>query len=128
MTPQERIRLARRGSGLSQADLAKAVGVQRSAVSHWEAPRGKHPSTAHLREIAQTTNVQFEWLATGRGSMNLSREDQLDSVAAAEAVLVEDAQELRLIEAWRTAPLRARVAMLEIFETLAGQRTGRVRG
>ena len=40
MTPQQRIRLARRHAGLSQAALAHAVGVQRSAVSHWEATPG----------------------------------------------------------------------------------------
>ena len=72
MTPQQRIRLARRHAGLSQASLGAAVGVQRSAVGHWEAARGKFPSVAHLREIALVTGVQFEWLATGRGSMGLS--------------------------------------------------------
>lgn len=35
MTSQERIRLARRMAGLSQTQLAKIAGVQRSAVSHW---------------------------------------------------------------------------------------------
>ena len=72
MTPQQRIRLARRHAGLSQAALGAAVGVQRSAVGHWESARGKHPSMAHLREIALITGVQFEWLATGRGKMDLS--------------------------------------------------------
>ena len=51
MTPALRIRLARRHGGLSQAALAAAVGVQRSAVSHWEGNPGKSPSAAHLREI-----------------------------------------------------------------------------
>ena len=54
---------------MSQTQLAQAVGVQRSAVSHWEAPQGKNPSVKHLREIAMVTGVQFEWLATGRGRM-----------------------------------------------------------
>ena len=36
MTPQQRIRLARRHAGLSQATLGTAVGVQRSAVGHWD--------------------------------------------------------------------------------------------
>ena len=39
MNPQDRIRLARRHAGLSQARLAEAIGVQRSAVSHWESPQ-----------------------------------------------------------------------------------------
>ena len=101
MTPQQRIRLARRHAGLSQAALGTAVGVQRSAVSHWEATQGKHPSMAHLRELALVTGVQFEWLATGRGGMGLSADTALDSVAAADALLVDDPLELRLIAAFR---------------------------
>lgn len=128
MSAQQRMRLARRHAGLSQAALAKAVGVQRSAVSHWEAAPGKSPSAVHLREAALVTGVQFEWLATGRGRMNLSSEVALDSVATAEALLVDDPLELRLIDAFRAAPPRAQVPLVEIVEQLAGQRTGRARG
>jgi len=125
---QQRIRLARRHAGLSQQRLALAVGVQRSAVSHWEAPQGKHPTASHLREIAMITGVQFEWLATGRGTMAMSRDAQLDSVATADALLVEDALELRLVLAFREAPMRARLSLVEVMEQLAAQRTGRPRG
>ena len=125
MSQQERIRLARRATGLSQSQLAQAVGVQRSAVSHWEAPMGKNPSVSHLRQIALVTGIQFEWLATGRGEMPLSREMQLDSIATADALLVEDPLEFRLIEAFRVAPLRTRLSLLEVMEELAAQRTGR---
>ncbi|MBN4658964.1 helix-turn-helix transcriptional regulator, partial [Escherichia coli] len=55
MSPQQRIRLARRHAGLSQAALAAAVGVQRSAVSHWETAQGKSPSTEHMRQVALVT-------------------------------------------------------------------------
>ncbi len=125
MSQQERIRLARRATGLSQNQLAQAVGVQRSAVSHWEAPMGKNPSVSHLREIALVTGIQFEWLATGRGEMPLSREVQLDSIATAHALLIEDPLEFRLMEAFRAAPLRTRLSMLEVMEELAALRTGR---
>lgn len=127
MTSQHRIRLARRHAALSQAQLAQAVGVQRSAVSHWEAPQGKNPSVKHLREIALVTGVQFEWLATGRGQMAPSREDLLDSVAAVDALLIDDALEQRLVMAFRAAPVRARLALVEVVEELALQRTGRPR-
>lgn len=125
MSQQERIRLARRATGLSQSQLAQAVGVQRSAVSHWEAPMGKNPSVSHMRQIALVTGIQFEWLVTGRGEMPLSREVQLDSIATAEALLVEDPLEFRLVEAFRAAPLRTRLSLLEVMEELAAQRTGR---
>lgn len=128
MTSQHRIRLARRHAALSQTQLALAVGVQRSAVSHWEAPQGKNPSVKHLREIAMATGVQFEWLATGRGKMTLSADTELDSVAAADALLVEDPLELRLILAFRDAPVRSRAPLVEVVEQLASLRTGRKAG
>lgn len=127
MTPQQRIRLARRHAGLSQAALGAAVGVQRSAVSHWEASMGKSPSAVHLREIALATGVQFEWLATGRGKMNLSEEVAMDSVAAADALLIDDPLELRLIAAFRDASARARAPLVELAEQLAAHRVGRPR-
>jgi len=128
MTQQERIRLARRAAGMSQNQLAQEVGVQRSAVSHWEAPLGKNPSVSHLREMALVTGTQFEWLATGRGEMPLSKDMQLDSIATAEALLIEDPLEFRLVEAFRAAPLRTRLSLLEVMEELAAQRLGRANG
>jgi len=127
MTPQQRMRLARRHGGMSQAALAAAVGVQRSAVSHWEATVGKSPSATHLREVAMVTGVQFEWLATGRGRMNLSSEVAMDSVATADALLIDDPLELRLINAFRDCAPRAQVPVIEIVEQLAQQRSGRNR-
>ncbi len=121
------MRLARRHVSLSQAQLASAVGVQRSAVSHWEAPNSKNPSLANLREVATITRVHFEWLATGRGAMTLSRDEVLDSVATTEALLVDDVLEMRLVNAFRDAPARARIAVVEVVEQLATQRGGRTR-
>lgn len=64
---RSRIRRARTRSSLTQAELAKRLGVKRSAVSQWEATSGTTPSVAHLARIACETGVCFEWLATGRG-------------------------------------------------------------
>lgn len=127
MTSSQRIRLARRHVGFSQAALGAAVGVQRSAVSHWEASPGKSPNAAHLRGIAQATGVQFEWLATGRGKMGLSQEVSMDSVATAQALLVDDPIELRLLAAFRDAPTLARAPLVELAEQLAAHRVGRPR-
>lgn len=127
MSPQQRIRLARRHAGLSQAALAAAVGVHRSAVSHWEANDGKLPSMCHFQQLAMVTGVQFEWLATGRGKMHMASDTELDSVAAADALLVDDPLELRLLLAFREAPLRSRAPLVEIAEQLASLRTGRAR-
>ncbi len=127
MNSQDRIRLARRHCGLSQAKLAEAIGVQRSAVSHWESPQGKNPSVDHLRSVAMVAGVTFEWLATGRGKMQLSEDAMLDSVSAADAILVEDMLELRLLQGFREASPRTRIALVEIVEEITAKRLGRTR-
>lgn len=127
MASAPRIRQARRLAGMSQAQLAEAVGVHRSAVSHWETPEGRQPSAIHLRGIVLATGVAFEWLATGRGEMLPSADTLLDSVSAADAELVDDPQERRLLEAFRHAPVRSRVPLLELAEQLAAQRLPRNR-
>lgn len=111
---------------MSQAKLAEAIGVQRSAVSHWESPQGKNPSVEHLRSVAVVAGITFEWLATGRGKMQLSEDAMLDSVSAADAILIEDMLELRLVQAFREASPRTRIA-LEIVEELTAKRLGRTR-
>ena len=116
-----RIRVARRSAGLSQTQLAAELGLQRSAVSHWEAQRGK-PSMTHLRQLALLTGVHFEWLATGRGAMSPSAEARLDEVVAVDALLVDDPMERRLLAAFRDTPVQARVPLVELTEQLAGQR------
>ena len=119
MDSAQRIRLARRHAGLSQTQLAQKVGVRRSAVSHWESTEGKNPSVANLRTVATVTQVQFEWLVTGRGAMQVSAEQALDAVAAAEAMVIEDGAEMRLIAAFRALPASARVMLLELAGMLA---------
>lgn len=116
-----RIRIARRSAGFSQSRLAAELGLQRSAVSHWEAQRGK-PSMTHLRQLALLTGVHFEWLATGRGPMSPSPEARLDEVSAVDALLVDDPMERRLLAAYRESPVQARVPLVELAEQLAGQR------
>ena len=120
-----RIRIARRAAGLSQGRLAAELGLQRSAVSHWEAERGR-PSMTHLRQLALVTGVHFEWLATGRGAMSPSAEARLDEVVAVDALLVDDAMERRLLAAFRVAPVNARLPLVELAEQLALPR-GRAR-
>ena len=127
MNSQDRIRLARRQAGMSQAKLAEAIGVQRSAVSHWESPQGKNPSVDHLRAVAMVAGITFEWLATGRGKMQLSDDAKFDSVSAAGAILVGGQLVLRLVQSFREASPRTRIALVEIVEELTAKRLGRTR-
>lgn len=122
-----RIQAARRLQDMTQTELARLVGVQRSAVSHWESPLGKNPTVSNLRKIAKVTGVGFEWLATGRGRMTLSSEEALDGMPAALAELIDDDAEIRLVRAFREAPAKARAALLELAEQIAVLRTGKRR-
>jgi transcriptional regulator with XRE-family HTH domain len=114
-----RIRRARIGARMTQAELASAVGVQRSAVAQWESLDGTTPSTEHLSEIAVKTNVNFEWLATGRGP------SQLDQVAMVEAAIVADIAEneleSRMLELMRRLPRRKQEMACEMVELLGNK-------
>lgn len=120
-----RIRLARRRKGISQSALAKWIGVQRSAVSHWEAPQGRSPTLTNLRRIASVLGIRFEWLATGRSAIALSVEDDLDSVPAVQALLVDDEVEMRILSAVRRVPVGARNLLVEVAEHFVLLRYGR---
>ena len=123
MNLTQRIRTARRHGAISQASLAQQVGVHRSAVSHWESSKPKRPNIGHLLAIAVATGVQFEWLATGRGAMLMSA-----VVAVCDpgnGIVVEDAQELDLLRAFRDVPLQSRPVLVELAQQLARQRANR---
>lgn len=120
-----RVLRARKRAGLSQAELARRLDVQRSAVSHWECRNGRNPSIDHLRQLAQVTQVHFEWLATGRGAMALAPESLLDAVSAADALLIDDDQEMRLITALRLCSARSRAAIGELVDQLAAKRASK---
>ena len=81
----------------------------------------------HEKKI-KLTKQSLKNLATGRGKMSLSEDTALDSVAAADALLIEDPIELRLILAFRDAPTRSRAPLVEVIEQLASLRTGRRAG
>ena len=119
----QRIRMARRHGGISQAVLAQQVGVHRSAVSHWESSKPKRPNIGHLLSIAVATGVQFEWLATGRGTMLPSLAMSVSEPG--NGVVVDDAHELELLRAFRDVPLQSRPVLVELAQQLGRQRNGR---
>lgn len=50
---KRRLKLARREAGLTQLEVAKAVGVSRGAVANWETPNSpSSPSLSHLTALA----------------------------------------------------------------------------
>lgn len=118
MQRSERIRLARRRSALSQAQLGKRMDVQRSAVANWESGAAS-PSSHHLELLACTLEVAHEWLATGRGEMRLPGRPADDPAPDG---VVADSIERRLLRAWRALPAKPRVAFLELIEAYGGRK------
>jgi transcriptional regulator with XRE-family HTH domain len=62
-----RIRAARQARGLTQSDLAAAVGVSRSAVAQWETDRAGQVR-GNLTRIAAVLGVSVEYLLHGRAA------------------------------------------------------------
>lgn len=120
---QTRVRIARRQAGLSQVELARLVGVHRSAVSQWELVGGATPSAENLARIAVSTNVQFEWLATGRGRMSFKSD--LAGQEDPSALLNYSAHnevEARALAALRRLDIRDVLAVVEMVEVLGRSR------
>ena len=107
-----RIRVARQHAKLSQEALALTLGVSRGAVANWECSVGNQPSTHRLSRLACATNVQFEWLATGRGSMLYQALDA--DVPAADAEFVDDPLERKLLQAFRISSRDVRRMFLSL--------------
>ena len=75
----ERIRLARQARGLTQEQLAEAVGVTRSAVAQWETGRAGQ-ITGNLTRIASVLGAGVEHLMFGddkSASQRAARGDEL---------------------------------------------------
>lgn len=65
MDLKDRIKAARTERGMSQEQLAKAVGKTRSAVAQWESGDVR-PRHTTLEEIAEELGRSFTWLLTGK--------------------------------------------------------------
>lgn len=72
MSIGSRIKKARQAAGISQADLAEAMGITRSACSQWESGQGTGPRRERLEALAAELGVSYEWLATGKEAGGVS--------------------------------------------------------
>ena len=108
-----RIRRARRIAGFSQQALADALGVTRSAVSNWESNSGASPATDRLVVLARVLHVGFEWIATGRGEMDLGAARR-EPAGVDRGAVVDCPHELQLLQAYRRAPARVKALLHEV--------------
>jgi hypothetical protein len=85
-------------------------------VAQWERSQGSQPTSSNLAKISVATNVNFDWLATGRGARRLDTGD-----AEAAFILKFSAQcglEERLLLAFRKMGNRQQHSLLAFVETL----------
>lgn len=107
----DRIRMARRQAGLSQSKAAQGLGVHRGTFGHWERGAGHAPTSANLLRLAMAMSVSYEWLATGRGSMQpASIEDDVPALRLDCFAQSEDEEQLLL--AFRKLPWQRRKAIV----------------
>ena len=67
MELKDRLRQARKHAGLTQTQLAAAVGITQTSITDLE--RGKSQSTGYIAQIAKACRVSALWLASGEGEM-----------------------------------------------------------
>jgi transcriptional regulator with XRE-family HTH domain len=67
-----RLKRARKDRGLTQEELAKLSGVAQTTISDLEKGESKSPVGTNLVALAQSLKVNPDWLATGKGNMDLA--------------------------------------------------------
>lgn len=65
-----RLRHVRELRGLTQVQLAKKSGFSQAAISELETGENRSPWGTNLVRLAQSLQVNPEWLATGKGDMD----------------------------------------------------------
>lgn len=71
----EKLRLLRKRNGLTQGDVAEAIGTTMRSVRYYEADT-KFPSEAHLKKIAGLFNVTIDLLTDDKEEIELTKEEQ----------------------------------------------------
>ncbi len=83
MTFGEKLKEARKNTGLSQEELAERIGVSRAAVAKWETDKGL-PDIDNLKAIAALLDVSIDYL--------LGDDTALDLTATREPIDLGDAK------------------------------------
>lgn len=99
----KRLRDKRLERCLTQAAIAKRVGVKRSAVSQWEADETQ-PKGKNLTTLCQTLNCDINWLQAGK-SMDKSG-NFLDGLSSDAIIIIKRVAELDKIEAAKISAIK----------------------
>jgi len=93
------------------------LGVTRSAVANWEGADNILPASTRLAKLAKLTDVNYEWLATGRGAIGYVGINS--ETPATDGDEVHDEFERRLLGAFRRMRPAARLRSLLRLEAEA---------
>lgn len=89
----DRLAGAREAAGLSQAELARRLGVRLRTAEGWEADTIE-PRANRLQMLAGLLNVSIRWLLTGEGD-GIPGPDAGEAVAPEAAQLIAELRSLR---------------------------------
>lgn len=84
----DRVYAARETIGLSQADLAKRLGIKRKTMRAWEEDLAE-PRANKLQMLAGVLNVSVMWLLTGEGDGISAPSEDVDLPGDASAILAD---------------------------------------
>lgn len=74
MTIGERIKIARTNAGMTQADLARIMGVPYQTIGHWE-KNASSPKYSSLEKVAKALNISVETLILGNTDSDKNSKD-----------------------------------------------------
>jgi transcriptional regulator with XRE-family HTH domain len=93
MNLASRLRAARETAGLTQPEVAAAIGCSNGAYAAWELGRNRTIKSRYLPALINVLGVRAEWLLSGEGEMKPAMPEEL-----LEAVLgLDDSQMAALI-------------------------------
>jgi len=104
----ERIKIAREHSKITQRDLVKRIGVNQTNIVYYESGR-REPKIGYLMALVRETDVNGEWLLTGKGDIYGEEKKKITKEEAIEALFGDKADELvsYLLDAMKDPFLRA---------------------
>ncbi len=104
----DRLAGARDAAGLSQADLARKIGVKEKTIHAWEDDVSE-PRANRLQMLAGLLNVSLMWLLTGEGEGVADPESDIEPVPEDVETVLTD---LRLMRA-EMGRMADRIALME---------------
>ncbi|WP_158968781.1 helix-turn-helix domain-containing protein [Chachezhania sediminis] len=112
----DRIAGAREAAGLSQAELARRIGIKKSTLSGWEQDLSE-PRANRLQMMAGLLNVSITWLLTGEGE-GARAPGTGTTMPEAIALIgeISDVRETLAAAAERLARIEERLRRLELME------------